>query len=462
MTKSIAVMGTGYVGMVASACLSDFGHQLNAIDIDQERINQIKSGNLPIYEPGLADLVEENRDSGRLRFSSDWERDLKDKDMIIIAVGTPKREDGSCDISYVMNAAEMIGKIIESSTLVVTKSTVPVGTGELISNRIQNQLSERFSSTSKPDVGIASNPEFLREGSAVNDFMNPDRIVVGANKEEDRNAVASLYDSLDAPVVSTELRTAEMIKYASNAMLATKISFINEIANVCEEVGADVEKVADGMGLDSRINRQFLNAGVGYGGSCFPKDTEALVQIAGQGGYDSQILSAVMAVNQQQRTRFARKIQRKVSSKTKDSGTIGILGLSFKPETDDMREAPSIDVIQELQADGFEIKAYDPEAVENAKSRLSGVQFVDSPYEVADESSAIVLLTEWDEFIELDFEQLVQRMKHRIIFDGRNVLPSDELTELDCKYYGVGHGDDRLQNVISEQDLLHPTQEVVG
>jgi UDPglucose 6-dehydrogenase len=454
MGKSIAILGTGYVGMVASACLSEIGHQITAIDIDEDRIERIQSGDLPLYEPGLEDLVTQNREAGRLEFSSDWEATLPEHDIVIIAVGTPKREDGSCDISYVMNAAEMIGKNINDNTLIVTKSTVPVGTGELIAKRVQSQLDERFDEGEFPSFRVASNPEFLREGSAVDDFMEPDRIVVGAKEQSDRDLLASVYDPLDAPVVKTELRTAEMIKYASNAMLATKISFINEIANVCEEVGADVEKVADGMGLDSRIKRDFLNAGVGYGGSCFPKDTEALVQIAGQGGYDSQILSAVMAVNQRQRGRFADKIVRTLRREAPDADTIGVLGLSFKPETDDMREAPSVDIIQELQAEGYSVKAYDPVAMDNAQSRLSGVEFGEGPYDVAKGSSALALITEWTEFLDLDFERLKDLLKQPIVFDGRNVLPMNELVDIGYDYYGVGHGVDRLDNILSKQALL--------
>ncbi len=396
MNQSIAVMGTGYVGMVASACLSDLGHSITAIDINEDRINQLQQGQIPLYEPGLEDLVESNREADRLRFTSDWQEGLQNQDIVIIAVGTPKREDGSCDIRYVMNAAEMIGQAIQFETLVVTKSTVPVGTGQLVQNRVIEEVEQRFESSEQPGIGIASNPEFLREGSAVQDFKDPDRIVVGAKEEKNRDRLARVYEKLDVPIVKTELRTAEMIKYASNAMLATKISFINEIANVCEEVGADIEKVADAIGLDSRINRDFLNSGVGYGGSCFPKDTEALVQIAGQGGYDSQILSAVMAVNQQQRLRFARKIVRTLDQQGLKGETVGILGLSFKPQTDDMREAPSIDVIQELQSEGFDVVATDPAAIENAEERLSGVSFVEDAYQVAEKSSALALLTEWE------------------------------------------------------------------
>ncbi|MFB6355153.1 MAG: UDP-glucose/GDP-mannose dehydrogenase family protein [bacterium] len=306
MSKSISVMGTGYVGLVAGSCLAELGNDVTEIDIDDDRIQRLSGGEIPIYEPGLDRVIDNGVSNDRLRFSSDWERDLQDRDIIMIAVGTPKREDGSCDIQYVLNAAEMIGQTITSETTIVTKSTVPVGTGELIRETIQEELESRFGSLNEaPGISIVSNPEFLREGSAIEDFKDPDRVVVGSEEPSSREEVASLYQPLDTEIVKTGLRTAEMIKYASNAMLATKISFINEIANVSELVGADVTEVAEAIGLDHRINREFLNAGVGYGGSCFPKDTEALVQIAGQGGYHSQILSAVMSVNQNQRNRFA-------------------------------------------------------------------------------------------------------------------------------------------------------------
>lgn len=456
MTKSIAVMGTGYVGLVASACLADLGHEVTAIDIDEDRVEVLKRGEVPIYEPGLEQLIQSNREAGRLAFTSRWETELKGRDIIMIAVGTPKREDGSCDLTYVVNAAEMIGETIEDRTIVVTKSTVPVGTGELIESKIEEALDGRFGESS-PGITVASNPEFLREGSAVSDFQNPDRIVIGSRDERTRDELVSVYEDLDAPMVTTGLRTAEMIKYASNAMLATKISFINEIANVCEEVGADVTRVAEGMGLDARINRDFLGAGIGYGGSCFPKDTEALVQIAGQGGYDSQILSAVMAVNRQQRLRFARKIVRKLSDPDPAGKKVGILGLSFKPNTDDMREAPSVDIIQELQSAGLDVCAYDPVAMDEARERLSGVEFAGDPSGVAEQADALALLTEWDEFLELDFEELLAGMKDRVVFDGRNVLPMERLKDLDCEYYGVGRGDDRLDDVISQKDLLEDT-----
>ncbi len=448
----LTVMGTGYVGLIASVCLADNGHTVTALDIDEQRVRRLQEGDLPLYEPGLEDRFESPAVRENLTFTADGSAVLASVDLVLIAVGTPKREDGSCDISYVLNAAEMIGRAIENDTVVATKSTVPVGTGELVEQRIEDELENRFDGEG-PEVFVASNPEFLREGSAVRDFEAPDRIVIGSESGRALECLETLYDPFDAPVVRTGLRTAEMIKYASNAMLATKISFINEIANVCELVGADIQNVADAMGMDERINRSFLNAGIGYGGSCFPKDTEALVQIAGQGGYHSQILSAVMGVNQQQRTRFARRVIRHLPEDLTDP-SVGVLGLSFKPNTDDMREAPSVDIIQELQAAGIAVAAYDPRAMENARKRLSGVHWAADPYEALEGRDAMLLLTEWDEFLGLDFERVGERLAHRLIFDGRNVLPMRQLIEKGFEYYGVGRGVDRLDNIVSNQQLL--------
>lgn len=455
MNQDITVMGTGYVGLVLTACLADIGHEITAVDIDEDRIESLSAGQVPVYEPGLEEILSDSESGDRINFTSDWERALKGSDIIFIAVGTPKREDGSCDLRYVMNAAEMIGKSVDDDVTVVTKSTVPVGTGELIEDRINDQFTRRFESDNSIQLNIASNPEFLREGSAISDFKNPDRIVIGARDEDVHERLESLYEPIDAPVVTTELRTAEMIKYASNAMLATKISFINDIANVCEVVGADVNEVAEGVGMDNRINRQFLNSGIGYGGSCFPKDTEALVQIAGKGGYHSQILSSVMSVNQQQRKRFAHKILRHLPDEL-DSPSVAIWGLSFKPNTDDMREAPAIDIIQELQSEGVEVFAYDPEAMENAKDRLSGVVMGDSPIDAAQNTDAVALLTEWDEFTQIDFDALYSALNTPIIFDGRNVLPMETLVDEGFRYYGVGRGVDRLENILSNESLLNP------
>ncbi len=451
MSKKLAVMGSGYVGLVAGTCLAELDNEVTCVDIDEERVENLKDGEIPIYEPGLDDLLVPLQEKGQLDFSTNWENELKNKDIIIIAVGTPKRGDGSCDVQYVMSAAEMIGQTVESDTAVVTKSTVPVGTGELIRRKIQGKLDERAGVN--PEISIVSNPEFLREGCAVRDFMEPDRVVVGSESGQARETVADLYTPLDCPIVKTGLRTAEMIKYASNAFLATKISFINEISNVCELVGADVEEVARGMGLDHRIKSDFLGAGIGYGGSCFPKDTEALVQIAGQGGYHSQILSAVMAVNQQQRSRFARKIISNLPLEATEAH-VGVLGVSFKPETDDMREAPSVDIIHSLQGEGVEVSAYDPVAMPNARPKFSGVNWQDSAMEAVNGVDALVLLTEWDEFLELDYSQVKKTLNYPIIFDGRNCLPMEELISSGFDYYGVGRGVDRLEDILPHHYLL--------
>lgn len=450
MSQELSVMGSGYVGLVAGTCLANLDNEVTCIDIDEARVESLRDGEIPIYEPGLEDLLLPLQEQGQLTFSADWQSELKNKDIIIIAVGTPKREDGSCDVQYVMNAAEMIGQTIESDTVVVTKSTVPVGTGRLIRKKIESQLADR---SVDPDFQIASNPEFLREGCAVQDFMEPDRAVVGSEDQAARDQVAELYEPLDCPVVKTGLRTAEMIKYASNAFLATKISFINEISNVCELVGADVEEVARGMGLDSRIKSDFLGAGIGYGGSCFPKDTEALVQIAGQGGYHSQILSAVMAVNQQQRSRFARKVVTNLPVEPSEAH-VGVLGVSFKPGTDDMREAPSVDIIHSLQGEGVEVSAYDPVAMSNARQKFSGVNWADSARDAITGVDALVLLTEWEEFLELDYQQVKEVLEYPVIFDGRNALPMEELIKMGFDYYGVGRGVDRLEDILPHHYLL--------
>ena len=452
MSKKIAFLGSGYVGLVASACIAELGYDVVTIDIDEDRIKKLQSGNIPIYEPGLQSILEQTRASGKLEFTSNWESPLKQADIVFIAVGTPKREDGSCDIQYVISAAEMIGQTIDDNVIITTKSTVPVGTGELILETVNENLSNRFNDGNTPRVEVVSNPEFLREGSAVSDFKHPDRVVVGSESETACRRVAEIYQDLNTNIVETGLRTAEMIKYASNAMLATKISFINEIANVCELVGADVEQVSKTVGLDHRIGKDFLQAGIGYGGSCFPKDTEALVQIAGQGGYRSQILSAVMAVNQQQRVRFARKIIRNLPNPS--DSVVAVLGLSFKPNTDDMREAPSIDIIQELQTEGVDVRAYDPASMDNARQKLSGVEFGTSPEDILSGADAAVLLTEWSEFVELNPDRVQQQLNHSIIFDGRNALDMAQWIRAGFDYYGVGRGSDRLDGVIPSESLL--------
>ncbi len=455
MDKKIAVMGSGYVGLVAGTCLADLGAQVTLFDVDEEKVAQLRRGKIPIYEPGLEDILSPAVESGNLNFTTNEAEALTGQDGIIIAVGTPKRADGSCDIQYVLSAAEMIGANIESDTVVINKSTVPVGTGELVYKQVNSALEERSDTEAK--VEVVSNPEFLREGSAVGDFMEPDRVIVGSEDGSACDFTAELYSSLDCPVLKTGLRTAEMIKYASNAFLATKISFINEISNVCEMVGADVVEVAEGMGLDHRINRDFLGAGIGYGGSCFPKDTEALVEIAGQAGYQSQILNSVIGVNHAQRKRFARKI---VSTLPEEEDLqVGALGVAFKPETDDMREAPSIDIIHDLQAEGIEVSAYDPIAMENARQVIRDVDWAESPEEALRGMDALILFTEWDEFLELDYKKVKEWLKRPVIFDGRNCLPMEELIEMGFDYYGVGRGIDRLDEILSYRYLFAEPKE---
>ncbi len=451
MTRKITVMGSGYVGLVAGTCLAELGNQVLVYEIDSNKVESLKQGEIPIYEPGLEKIFKPLIESGRLKFTDKTEGFLTDRDLVIIAVGTPKREDGSCDISYVLDAARMIGENLTGDLVVVNKSTVPVGTGELVEQKIVDVIKQR--SDISASVSVVSNPEFLREGNAVKDFLQPDRVVIGSENSAARETVGELYSSLDCPILYSGLRTAEMIKYASNAFLATKISFINEISNVCEMVGADVTEVACGMGLDHRIQQDFLGAGVGYGGSCFPKDTEALVDIAGQGGYHSQILNAVISVNHQQRIRFARKIVNHLPE-TEQRPEVAVLGVAFKPETDDMREAPSIEIIHHLQKEGVNVRAYDPEALDNAREIITGVNWALSAEQAVEGADALVILTEWDEFLKRDFARVKQLLNHPVLFDGRNCLPMQQLIDQGYEYYGVGRGIDRLDNILHHSYLL--------
>ena len=449
--EKIAVMGSGYVGLVAAGCLSELGNDVNCIDIDEDRIRMLEKAEIPIHEPGLEEIVRRNLEANRLRFSSDWEEFLADRDIIFIAVGTPRRPDGTCELEHVMSAAEMIAEAAPDEVIVVNKSTVPVGTGDLVAKRIRSLREEAGREQSK--ISVVSNPEFLREGSAVGDFMEPDRVVVGSNTGHAKTRVGNLYEELDTDIVRTDLRTAEMIKYASNAFLATKISFINEIANVCEGVGADVEDVARGMGKDSRISSSFLGAGVGYGGSCFPKDTQAFIQIANHGDYRSRIIDAVIAVNSNQRKRFAMKIVDNLPGKPEDS-TVAVLGVTFKPNTDDLREAPALDIIPELQQEGIEVKAHDPMSMEAAAEKLRGVDWCDTAYEALEGADAVAMITEWDEYLQLDWERAKNLVNNPVVLDGRNALPMGRLVELGFEYYGVGRGVDRLDNLPPDEDLL--------
>jgi len=385
---------------------------------------------MPIYEPGLKELLERNIREKRLEFTTDIKKAVSSAEVIFICVGTPPKESGEADLSYVENVADEIAKTISSYKVIVEKSTVPVETGEKVMETI------RANNRNKVEFDVVSNPEFLREGSAVSDFMNPDRIVIGANSKKAREMMEKLYKPLNAPILFTDIKSAELIKHASNSFLAAKISFINAVANICELTGADVEKVAEGMGLDKRIGKQFLNAGIGYGGSCFPKDVDAFVKLAEKKGYNFELLKAVQKINKLQRNLFIKKIEDALwNIKNK---TIGILGLAFKPNTDDMREAPSLDIISALQREGAKIKAYDPEAAEKSSKIFGNIEYCNDPYEAAKDSDALVILTEWSEFKELDLKKVKSLMRNSLVIDGRNIYNKSEMEKLGFKYISVG------------------------
>jgi UDPglucose 6-dehydrogenase len=429
--SNICVIGTGYVGLVTGTCFADLGNKVVCLDVDQERIEHLKQGVMPIYEPGLEELVNLNVRAGRLFFTTHYGEALRDADFAFIAVGTPSGVDGEADLQYVRQSAESIADEVDHPIIVVNKSTVPVGTGDWVAEIIQKHRSDRAL-----DFCLVSNPEFLREGSAINDFMAPDRVVLGSTNRDAANHVAQLYSSLRCPILITDLRTAEMIKYASNAFLATRISFINEIANICEEVGADVREVANGMGLDKRIGPAFLDAGLGWGGSCFPKDVKALAHMAVLHGTHPQLLQAVMEINRNQRRRAVVRLRRVLN--TFSDKVIGILGLSFKPNTDDIRDAPALEVIHLLQNEGARIQAYDPQAMEATSKVLTRIRLCENPYEVADGADALVLATEWNEFKQLDFARIYELMRQPVILDGRNLWDRDRLRKMGFTYFGVG------------------------
>ena len=429
--SKICVIGTGYVGLVTGTCFADLGNEVICLDIDHERIASLKAGQMPIYEPGLEQLVKQNVAAERLFFTTDYALALKDAEYAFIAVGTPSGNDGEADLRYVRSAAEAIADHVKNAILVINKSTVPVGTGDWVADVINRRRHGKALNFS-----VVSNPEFLREGSAINDFMNPDRVVLGSEDQSAAERVAQLYQPLRCTIMTTDLRTAEMIKYASNAFLATRISFINEIANICEELGADVREVARGMGLDKRIGPQFLDAGLGWGGSCFPKDVKALEHMAVLHGTQPQLLQAVMEINRNQRRRAVMKLRK--SLKTLNEKTIGVLGIAFKPNTDDIRDAAAIELIHLLQNEGAQIKAYDPQAMENASHVLKNVVLCENPYQVAEGADALVLATEWNEFKQLDFKKLKSIMKQAVILDGRNLWDASALKDLGFTYMGIG------------------------
>jgi UDPglucose 6-dehydrogenase len=433
----ICVIGTGYVGLVTGACLANLGHEVICVDKDKNRVSSLKRSIIPFYEPGLKEIVLKNFKVKRLNFTGNLADGVKHAEVIFIAVGTPPKENGEADVSAVIEVAGQIakvmkadGKIKEKFKVIVNKSTVPVGMGDLVT-RILNQKG-----VSEKNFAVVSNPEFLREGTAVGDFMSPDRIVIGASNSKAYNVITELYRPLNAHIIFTTIKSAELIKYASNSFLATKISFINEIANICEKVGSDVVEVAYGMGLDKRIGREFLNAGIGYGGSCLPKDVSALIHLASSNGYSPQILASVNKTNEEQRKRIVEKIYGKLGSVK--GKTIAVLGLSFKPETDDLRDAPSIDIIKGLQKGGAKIRAYDPVAATKAKLILNNVEFCDTPYIAVSKADAVVVTAEWSEFRELDLDRIKASMKEAVIFDGRNIYNPKRMKELGFKYFGIG------------------------
>ncbi len=429
--SKICVIGTGYVGLVTGTCFSDLGNNVMCLDVNEDRISSLNKGIMPIYEPGLEQLVEQNVKAGRLTFTTDYKEALKDVEIAFIAVGTPSGVEGEADMQYVRSAAEAIADLVDQPIIIVNKSTVPVGTGDWVHEIITKKRE------GKPlEFSVVSNPEFLREGSAINDFMEPDRVVLGSENSEAAQKVAKLYAPLRCPIQITDIRTAEMIKYASNAFLATRISFINEIANMCEELGADVKEVAFGMGLDKRIGHAFLDAGLGWGGSCFPKDVKALAHMAVLHGTHPQLLQAVMEINRNQRRRVVVKLRKALGGL--NDKVIGVLGLSFKPNTDDIREAPAIEVIHLLQNEGAIIQAYDPQAMENVNEELHRVKLCSNAYEVAEGSDALLLATEWNEFKQLDFSRILDLMQTPIIIDSRNLWDPDRLKEMGFTYFGVG------------------------
>ncbi len=429
----ITVVGSGYVGLVTGACFAELGNDVICVDIDKEKIRKLNNDIMPIYEPGLDDIVKRNRKENRLRFTTDLKQAIIESEIIFICVGTPPKENGEADLSSVENVARTIADVMDSYKLVVEKSTVPVQTGEKVAKAIKAYNKHKVA------FDVVSNPEFLREGSAVQDFMKPDRIVIGCETERAKKLMQELYAPLKSPILFTDIKSAEIIKHASNSFLATKISFINAIANICELAGADVEKVAEGMGMDKRIGRQFLNAGIGYGGFCFPKDAEAFIRIAEKLGYDFKLLKATQEINQQQKMHLVKKIEKALW--VVKNKTIGILGLAFKPNTDDMRFAPSIDIIEALQKEGAKIKAYDPQAMEKARQVLKSVEYCNNPYDAAKDADALVILTEWNEFKELDFKKLKSIMKHNLIVDGRNIYKPDDMRKLGFNYISIGRSD---------------------
>lgn len=453
--NKIAIVGTGYVGLVTGTCLSDFGLNIICVDNNKEKIDNLQKGIIPIYEPGLEPIVERNVYYKRLSFTTDIKKAVEDCEVIFIAVGTPPAEDGSADLQYVEAVARDVGKYMNGYKVIVDKSTVPIGTGQKVKGWVREELEKRGLSY---DFDVVSNPEFLREGSAVHDFTHPDRVVIGAESERAKNIMKQVYSVLylnETPFIETNIETAEMIKYASNAFLAMKITFINEVANLCEKVGANVQHVAKAMGKDGRISPKFLNPGPGYGGSCFPKDTLALAEIGKQYGSPVTLIEKTVEANENQKRLMAQRIEDELGSlKGKQ---LAILGLAFKPNTDDMREAPSITILNELASKGAKFKVYDPIAYKEAKWRLENINdritYCENEYETMEGSDALVIITEWNQFRSLDLDRVKELLKQPYFFDLRNIYKRDVMEKRGFIYFGVGQGDktqtiDELEVVI--------------
>ncbi len=434
----IAVVGTGYVGLVTGTCLAEVGTDVTCIDIDIHKIENLKNGIMPIYEPGLEAMVTRNFNKGKLHFSTQISESIQGADVAFIAVGTPPGEDGSADLQYVLKVASQIGANINSYVVVVTKSTVPVGTAEKVRSAVQAELDKRGVSI---DFDIASNPEFLKEGAAIDDFMKPDRIVVGVDADKAQETMGKLYKPFimnGHPLIFMDIPSAEMTKYAANSMLATRISFMNDIANLCEIMGADVNAVRRGIGSDPRIGSRFIYAGIGYGGSCFPKDVKALIKTGAQNNYRMRILEAVEEVNEAQKSVLFNKITKSLGNDLSGK-TFAMWGLSFKPNTDDMREAPSLVLIEKIKAAGGHIVAYDPVAMPETKHLIGDtIHYVDEPYLALENADALLLVTEWSEFKLPDFDEVSKRLKNKLIFDGRNIYDKAEMADLGYEYYCIG------------------------
>ncbi len=430
--NKITVIGAGHVGLVTGACFADLGNTVVCLDVDKAKIALLENGGMPIYEPGLGELTARNHRAGRLRFTTSYKDGLAEADFVFIAVNTPEGSEGEADMRSVRMAAEKIGQHLAHYTVIVNKSTMPVGAGDKVTDLIR-------STNPKHNFDVVSNPEFLREGQAVHDFLEPDRVVIGANDRKAAEQVAGLYSTFNCPVIITDLRAAEMIKYASNAFLATRISFINEIASICDKLGADVREVARGMGLDSRIGLGYMEAGIGYGGSCFPKDVKALEYMAAIHGLHPQLLRAVMEINRDQRRIVVQKL-RQVLGKL-EGKLIGVLGLSFKPNTDDIRESSALDVIHLLESEGATVKAYDPAAADNVRAVLPHLTICDDPYSVAEASEGLIVATEWNEFKQLDMQRVHKLLKCPVLIDGRNMYDPEEMRSIGFIYLGIGRGD---------------------